>query len=491
MDNGFSIWILSQRPEIFEWRDRDLWPDGYNVVVFEKLNLLLNNLESRQPDFILLDWDLISQNAHPIVSKLSRNSPLTEIYLIYLPEESSIYEDLSSWNLSGAYPPDYSSQHLREKMQENVDLKKLLNNNGIIGRSAHHKRMASVLKQISPTDATVLITGESGTGKEILAHAIHANSNRSDNPFISVNVAAISESVMESELFGHEKGAFTGADKQRAGYFEVASGGSIFLDEIGDFKLDLQARLLRVLEQKTFFRVGGNEQIIADVRVICATNRYLKDLVDEGKFRNDLYYRLSVIQINTEPLRSRPEDVHPLAVHFLQELKPDLGEIKIDSDAVTLLERYSWPGNVRELKNFIHSTAYLSRDKRITSDNVEEFIRQAARQNRSLPVVTGKTGEQADFEMIYRALLSLAREVAEMKEIMLESANHKETPVEHVHPRNEDMEIKPQVQTLREMEKKMIERALEAASSNRKLAAQYLGIGERTLYRKLKEYGLS
>ncbi len=491
MDNGFSIWILSQRPEIFEWRDRDLWPEGYNVVVFEQLDLLLNNLESRNPDFILLDWEIISQNAHPIVSKLSRESPLSELYLIFLPEGNNIYDDLSAWNLSGAYPPDYSSNNLREKMLENVELKNILNNCGIIGRSAHHKRMASVLKQISPTDATVLVTGESGTGKEILAQAIHANSARSGKPFISVNVAAISESVMESELFGHEKGAFTGADKQRAGYFETASGGSIFLDEIGDFKLDLQARLLRVLEQKTFFRVGGNEQIRVDVRVICATNKYLKDLVDEGKFRNDLYYRLSVIQINTEPLRNRPEDVHPLAVYFLQELKPDLGEIRIDSDAVTLLERYSWPGNVRELKNFIHSTSYLSRDKRITSYDVEEFIRKAARQNRSLPVVTGKSGEQADFEMIYRALLSLAREVAEMKDLLVKSANHREAPVGSANTRDEGMEVTPQVQTLQEMEKEMIERALEAASSNRKLAAQYLGIGERTLYRKLKEYGLS
>jgi transcriptional regulator with PAS, ATPase and Fis domain len=292
-------------------------------------------------------------------------------------------------------------------------------------------------------------------------------------------------------LFGHEKGAFTGADKQRAGYFETASGGSIFLDEIGDFKLDLQARLLRVLEQKTFFRVGGNEQIRADVRVICATNKYLKDLVDEGKFRNDLYYRLSVIQINTEPLRSRPEDVHPLVVYFLEELRPDLGAVRIDPDAVSLLERYSWPGNVRELKNFIHSTAYLSRDKRITSYEVEEFIRKAARQNRSLPVVTGKSGEQADFEMIYRALLSLAREVAEMKDLLIKSANHQEPPAKSRDTREHDMEVTPQVQTLQEMEKEMIRKALRAASSNRKLAARYLGIGERTLYRKLKEYGLN
>jgi two-component system nitrogen regulation response regulator GlnG len=218
MDNDFSIWILSQRPELYGWRNRDLWPEGYNVVVFEKADLLLNNLSSRQPDFILLDWEQISQHAHPIVTKLSRSTPLTEIYLIFLPQDSPIYDNPGAWELSGAYPPGYPPDDLREKIQENVELKKILNRSGIIGRSQHHKRVASVLRQISATDATVLITGESGTGKEILARAIHSNSVRKDKPFVSVNVAAISESLLESELFGHEKGAFTGADRQRAGY---------------------------------------------------------------------------------------------------------------------------------------------------------------------------------------------------------------------------------------------------------------------------------
>lgn len=491
MDNGFSIWILSQRPEVYSWRNRDLWPEGYNVVVFEKTDLLLNNLSSRHPDFILLDWDQISQHAHPIVTKLARSTSLSEIYLIFLPQDSPIYDNPGAWQLSGAYPPGYSSDDLREKIQENVELKRILNRSGIIGRSQHHKRVASVLRQISATDATVLVTGESGTGKEILARAIHSNSVRKDKPFVSVNVAAISESLLESELFGHERGAFTGADRQRAGYFETASGGSIFLDEIGEFKLELQGRLLRVLEQKVFYRVGGNQQIKADVRVICATNRDLKDLVDEGKFRNDLYYRISVIQINTEPLRKRPEDIHPLANYFLNELKHDVGEIELTNDAVTLLERYSWPGNVRELKNFIHSAAYLSYNKMIDAKAVEEFIHKSARENRSLPVATGKSGEQADFEMLYRALLSLAREIAELKDMMTESQGTRQAQYEYDNAQVGDLEVGHNLRTLREMEKDLIQRALEAANSNRKLAAKYLGIGERTLYRKIKEYGLN
>jgi DNA-binding NtrC family response regulator len=227
------------------------------------------------------------------------------------------------------------------------------------------------------------------------------------------------------------------------------------------------------------------------VRVICATNRDLKDLVDEGKFRNDLYYRLSVIQMNTEPLRKCPEDIHTLAVYFLNELKHDVGEIKLTNEAVSLLVRYSWPGNVRELRNFIHSAAYLSYDKMIDARAVEEFIHKSARENRSLPVVTGKSGEQADFEMLYRALLSLAREIAELKDIVSDSGARGQPYYEVDETQSNDLEVKHNIRTLRETEKDLIQRALEAANSNRKLAAKYLGIGERTLYRKIKEYGLN
>ncbi len=493
MENSFSIWILSRRPEIFDWRNSNIWPEGFNVVVFEKIDLLLSNLAKRSPEFIILDWDLVSQNVQPVVSKISRTSPLSEIYLINLPEDHPIYTDIGKHELSGIFPPDYESGDLRRKIQENAELKQLLNRAGIVGRSHHHKRIASVIRQIAPTDATVLITGESGTGKEFIARAMHDNSNRSGKPFISVNGAAISETLLESELFGHEKGAFTGADKRRAGYFETASGGSIFLDEIGEFKLDLQSRLLRILEQKAFYRVGGNEQIKADVRVICATNRELKQLVDEGRFRADLYYRLSVIHIITEPLRNRPEDIAPLANYFLHELKNDVGEMSISPEAMALLGRYSWPGNVRELKNFIQSAAYLSSDNVITGDDVEQFVRRTASENRALPVITGKTDRQADFEMIYHALINLAREVAEMKEILV-SRRAPASPDYYddmqIRPEN-GMEVSPQSKTIKEMEKEMIERALQESGNNRKEAARALGIGERTLYRKIKEYGIS
>jgi DNA-binding NtrC family response regulator len=491
MDSVFSIWILSRRPEIFDWRDRSLWPEGYGVVVFENSDLLLSNLEARKPNFVLLDWELVSQHARPLIAKIAREEARAEIYLINLPEESPIYNELGSWELSGAFSPSYSANDLRDKIQEYVDLKSILEKAGIVGRSMQNKRTAAVLKQIAPTDATVLISGESGTGKELLARAIHNNSTRRAKPYVSVNCAAITESLLESELFGHEKGAFTGADRRHLGYFESASGGSIFLDEIGEFKLDLQARLLRVLEQKAFFRVGGREQISADVRVICATNRNLMDLVDEGRFRADLYYRLSVIQMLTEPLRKRPEDIFPLCVYFLSQLESEAGKIAILPEAISMLTRYSWPGNVRELKNFVQSTAYLTRDSKIKATDVERFIQQASASNRTLPVVTGISGEQADFEMIYRALLNLAREIAEMKTMLADRRNEVGTvdrDNEVKPPRG--MEIKPETRTLQEMEKEMIEKALKAASSNRKLAAQYLGIGERTLYRKLKEYNI-
>jgi len=491
MDNGFSIWIFSRRAELFDWRSAGLWPEDSNVIVFETLDLLLSNLKKRKPDFILLDWELIDQNAHPVIIKVSRLVPMAEIYLLYLPDDNPIHDTLGSWELSGAFSPGFSSDDLRKKILEQMEYKNLLNEAGIIGRSYYNKLNAAILKQISPTDATVLVTGESGTGKELLARAIHDNSLRREKPFVSVNCAAITESILESELFGHEKGSFTGAERQHAGYFETASGGSIFLDEIGEFKLDLQARLLRVLEQKTYYRLGGNQQLKADVRVICATNRNLKDLVDEGKFRADLYYRLSVIQISTEPLRNRLEDIYPLASHFLSELSSDIGGIELMPDAVSLLMRYSWPGNVRELKNFIQSVSYMSTDKKIKSSDVDNFISQATSSNRSLPVVTGRTTEQADFELLYRALLNLAREIAEMKELIMVGGNSGKTVRPDVDMQTQNnIEIEPELKTIEEMEREMIEKALRAASSNRKQAAKYLGIGERTLYRKLKEYDI-
>ena len=269
-------------------------------------------------------------------------------------------------------------------------------------------------------------------------------------------------------------------------------GGSIFLDEIGEFKLDLQARLLRVLEQKTYYRLGGNQQLTADVRIICATNRNLLDLVEEGRFRSDLYYRLSVIQMVTEPLRKRPEDIYPLAKYFLAEMSGDVGEIELDPEAVTALTRYSWPGNIRELKNFISSTAYLSKNKRITSADVESFYSGFHNlQPHFTGLPPGRAAKQAGFEMIYRALLNLAREVAEMKEMLAEQTGGDQYEVKTEHPDKQRMEINGQLKTIQEMEKEMIEKALQTASNNRKQAAKYLGIGERTLYRKLKEYGIN
>lgn len=492
MNDSFVIWFLSVKPEIFDLKSDRLWPEGFEIIVYESPELLLHNLDSRHPDFVLLDWELIHQNVRPLVNKVVRSSAFSEIYLFNLPEDDEINHELSKWELSGVFSPAYSVRDLRQQIREMADYRQLLNRAGIIGRSSHLKYLASILTQVSPTDATVLISGESGTGKELLARAIHNNSHRRDKPYVSVNCAAISESLLQSELFGHEKGAFTGADRRHAGYFETAAGGTIFLDEIGEFKLDLQARLLHVLEQKTFYRVGGNQQLNAEVRIVCATNRNLPELVQEGKFRADLFYRLSVIQMVTEPLRNRPEDIYPLANYFLSQLSSEIGKLEILPEAVSYMLRYSWPGNVRELKNFIQSTAYLSRDHKIKTGDVEEFIRKSTVANRSLPVATGKSSEQADFELIYRALLNLAREIAEMKKIMLERGTSSATDAGEVYVSGEQSGHidNSDVKNLRQVEKEMIKKALHASDGQRKKAAELLGIGERTLYRKLKEYDL-
>jgi len=246
----------------------------------------------------------------------------------------------------------------------------------LIGESSIFKKSVAVAKRVSQTDSTVLITGESGTGKELFAHAIHGDSPRKYRPFIKVNCAAIPASLLESELFGYEKGAFTGAEKRKMGKFELASGGSIFLDEIGDMDLNLQAKILRVLQEKEIERIGGNESIKVDVRVIAATNRDLFKMTEEGRFRKDLYYRLNVIRINIPSLRERREDIPVLIEKLMEKLNQKLGKKvgKISREAVELMMEYSWPGNVRELENVLERAITLADGNIISADLIRNYV---------------------------------------------------------------------------------------------------------------------
>lgn len=369
----------------------------------------------------------------------------------------------------------------------------------IIGKSPQIREILKKIEQIAPSDLPVLILGESGSGKEVIANAIHQLSPRRDRNLISVNCGAIPEGLIESELFGHEKGAFTGAIASKPGYFEIADKGSIFLDEVGDLPLQTQVKLLRVLETGQFMRVGGTSYLTVDVRVIAATNRDVEKMVEEGKFRRDLFYRLKGFIINLPPLRERREDIPLFVQHFTEEfIRRNGGEYAgFSDDAIQVLMEYPWPGNIRELKNTVESLLVLNKEELITARQVLDFLGPKKISDREsgtgyLPVVTNKTVDQAERELIYRALLSLGIEITDIKKLLTGLIRHLDQRFDQLETNTNlvDVEIEQEITSLEEMEKKMIKKALEKYHGNRKKIAEVLQISERTLYRKIKEYGL-
>ncbi len=364
-------------------------------------------------------------------------------------------------------------------------------NLGIVGDSIELLEIRETIRQVAPTDITVLITGESGVGKEVVARALHALSHRSAQPLVTVNCGAIPEGIIESELFGHEKGSFTSAVDTRKGYFEIADGGTILLDEIGEMPMATQVKLLRVLESGEFMRVGASTPRHSDVRVIAATNKDLAFEVQQKKFRSDLYFRLRSVNIWIPPLRQRRTDIPILVDHFAQELTEKNG-IRFEgfsSDAIQALMNYNWPGNVRELRNVLESMLVLENGRRLNGPDVHKYLQgdAAAEGDRHLPMVTSKTVEQAERELIYRALLDLKSDMLELKEHVLGEGSvvgRRESVTGGKNEGNGSMSIQ-------DMEKELIIEALDRNKGNRRLAARDLRISERTLYRKIKEYNLN
>jgi DNA-binding NtrC family response regulator len=399
-----------------------------------------------------------------------------------------------------------------------LDRRRLQTLTGLIGESEGMRQVMVQVEQMAPVSSTVLIEGESGTGKELVARAIRLLSNRRNKPFIAVNVGALPETLIESELFGHEKGAFTGAAERRLGRFELADTGTLFLDEIGEIPSPTQVKLLRVLEEREFMRVGGVQPIKVDVRVVAATNQPLRELVESGRFRSDLFYRLNVLRIYLPPLRERPEDVPMLVRRFIQDYSEEHDRVfrGISAEAMQLLMQYSWPGNVRELRNLIESMVVLAPDHEIEPGELPRHVRDGG--GRLLPVHVGPilrgqegaTGRELEF--IVRSLLELKLQVEELRRRMDDGRpslrdgwigevhpappplNAGTTPpaVAAIEPRDQApppnvLTISPGT-TMAEIERSAIEVALKETRGNRRRAAEMLGIGERTLYRKIKEY---
>ncbi|MBN2365903.1 MAG: sigma-54-dependent Fis family transcriptional regulator [Calditrichaeota bacterium] len=371
--------------------------------------------------------------------------------------------------------------------------KKIQDELNIIGQSEKIREVIELVMSVAPTNISVLITGESGVGKEVIAKAIHELSPRRDKQMISVNCGAIPEGLLESELFGHEKGAFTGAIATKKGYFELADGGTIFLDEIGETPIQTQVKLLRVLESGEFMRVGSGELRKVDVRIIAATNRDLSRMVQSKQFRKDLYYRLKAITILVPPLRERKEDIPLLLKHFVEEtLKENNVQFQgFTDDAVEVIKNYNWSGNIRELKNFAESIVILAAGKKVDAEMVRHHLHKYSDDQEfstTLPMPVNTSVERAERELIYKALLSLGVEIRDMKEILLNMNRniHDQVISEDV----EDVSYQDEVQPMGEVEKQMIRKAMAKFNGNKRKAAQALEISERTLYRKLKEYDI-
>lgn len=398
---------------------------------------------------------------------------------------------------------------------------------GIIGNSPALTRAIDIARQVAPTDLTVLITGESGTGKEVFPQIIHQLSSRKHGPYIAVNCGAIPEGTIDSELFGHEKGSFTGAVEARKGYFEVVNGGTIFLDEVAELPLSTQVRLLRVLESGEFLKVGSSKLLKTNVRVVAATNVNVEMAIRQGKFREDLFYRLNSVPIIVPPLRDRKDDINLLFRKFASDFgeKYRMPVIELSDEAKLMLENYRWPGNVRQLKNITEQISIIEQNRRITSDTLRRYLPDVA--STELPVLyqgESRDNPLSERDLLYKVLFDMKKDIHELKKIVGEILQDDKTGVlmkEHdlhlyesgedlktaIRPhdtpiavRNEyhsefdepiqDSEIIEESLSLQKKEVDLIRRALEKYSGKRKNAARELGISERTLYRKIKEYNI-
>ncbi|MBT8281730.1 MAG: sigma-54 dependent transcriptional regulator [Muriicola sp.] len=409
---------------------------------------------------------------------------------------------------------------------------------GIIGNDPKLNRALEKAIQVAPTDISVLVTGESGVGKEAVPKIIHSLSHRKHAKYIAVNCGAIPEGTIDSELFGHEKGSFTGATQTRSGYFEVADGGTIFLDEVGELPLTTQVRLLRILENGEFLKVGSSQVQKTNVRIVAATNMNMIEAIKKGKFREDLYYRLSTVEIQIPPLRDRKDDIHLLFRKFASDFsqKYKMPTIRLEDSAIQLLEKYRWPGNIRQLRNIAEQISVLEESRSVTPDTLNSYLPHANDSN--LPAVIERETKKGDFsnerEILYKVLFDMKADLNDLKKLTLKMLNsgdsdkvqeENETLIRKIYgsdtgeeeektnavellPPHETRVEKPvevnredkyhfaeeieeeETLSLQEKEIELIKKSLERNRGKRKAAASELGISERTLYRKIKQYDL-
>ena len=486
---------------------------GAQTSMVSPLDDLRGEIKKFKPDVIVLTGALGDAATMQIV----RDQLWSGIAVVGLTdvEDPDLRQRLRMLGFVDVYAKPVSPDELYLAVRRVLDRQRLIEATGLIGQSDAIREVLLKVEQIAPVSSTVIIEGESGTGKELVANAIHRLSPRRGKPFIAVNAGALPESLIESELFGHEKGAFTGAAERRIGRFELADTGTLFLDEIGEIPPSTQVKLLRVLEERHLTRVGGTKQIPIDVRVVAATNRPLRASVEDGHFRADLYYRLNVLSIYIPPLRERREDIPVLVRRFIREFssrheRPFHG---VSAEAMQNLMSYPWPGNVRELRNLVESMVVLAPGREIGPEDIPRQITEGGAA-RFLPVHVGAVvrgslaTEGRELEFLVRSMLELKLQVEELRRRMDDERGHPSDWVAEIASSDGVAEItgaieppdKPppptavtvtQGMTMAAIERAAIEATLKDTRGNRRKAAELLDIGERTLYRKLRDYGLA
>jgi DNA-binding NtrC family response regulator len=486
--------------------------EGVDTAVVSPLDDMRSTLKREKPDVIVFSGDLTEPATVALVKELLWQGTASVGLIDKI--DPSVVDRLRLIGYVDLYEKPLNIPAAIAGLRGIMERRRLQQLTGLMGESEAMREVMVQIEQIAPVTSTVLVEGESGTGKELVARAIHTMSQRRNKPFIAVNVGALPETLLESELFGHEKGAFTGAAERRLGRFELADTGTLFLDEIGEIPPSTQVKLLRVLEEREFMRVGGTSPISVNVRVIAATNQPLRELVENGHFRSDLFYRLNVLRIYLPPLRERPEDIPVLVRRFIQDYatQHDRKFHGISPEAMQLLMAYPWPGNVRELRNLIESMVVLSPGHEIHPEDLPRQIREGGTA-RFLPVhvgpiVRGQEGASGrELEFIVRSLLELKLQVEELRRRMDDGSRdrspgyigevhpvalHNGAPIAGIEPLSQEppkntVVIEPGM-TMEEIERAVIQASLRETRGNRRKAAEMLGIGERTLYRKIKDY---
>jgi DNA-binding NtrC family response regulator len=507
--------------------------EGVDTALVSPLDDIRAALKREKPDIIVFSGELTDATAMAVMKEqLWEGAAAVGLADV---NDPGLAERLRLSGFVDVFPKPVNPDDVVASLRRILERRRLQRLTGLIGESDALREVMVQVEQMAPVSSTVLIEGESGTGKELVARAIRTLSNRRNKPFIAVNVGALPESLLESELFGHEKGAFTGAAERRLGRFELADTGTLFLDEIGEIPPSTQVKLLRVLEERELMRVGGTQPITVDVRVIAATNQPLRELVESGGFRADLFYRLNVLRIYLPPLRERPEDIAILVRRFIQDYSKahDRKFRGISADAMQRLMDYAWPGNVRELRNLVESMVVLAPDHEIQPGDLPRHIREGV-SARLLPVHVGPIMREQEnvagreLEFIVRSLLELKLQVEELRRKIGDEDHKRSAPtvgggvsreqwIGEVHPaqvRAADgaviaaplgvpaaVAIEPRDQPapqntvtitpgmkMADIVRSAIELALKETRGNRRRAAEMLGIGERTLYRKIKEY---